>query len=132
MAKFSDLVGRTLIAVAGMEKGSDRIVFHCEGGEEFTMQHFQDCCERVEVEDVVGDVADLIGSPILVAEESTNSSEDPPGYKPEYAYRESFTWTFYKLATRKGYVDLRWLGESNGYYSEEVSLTGPGEDRWGY
>lgn len=75
------------------------------------------CCEQVSVEDVVGDVDDLVGSPILVCEESTNST-----FPPLNELDESYTWTFYKIATIKGWVDIRWYGESNGYYSEDVTF----------
>lgn len=82
----------------------------------FNFYHDQDCCENVYIESIVGDINDLIGNPILLAEESTNSTDNPP------KNADFFTWTFYKFATVKGYVDVRWLGESNGYYSESVTL----------
>lgn len=90
------------------------------------MRHLQDCGESVQLEDVAGSVEDLIGSPITQAEEVSSGGENaddlaPPGYKPPQ-YRDSWTWTFYKLATVKGYVTLRWLGESNGYYGEGVDF----------
>lgn len=116
---FSDLIGKTLAAVTG-EAGGEEIRFMCDDGSEYLMYHCQDCCEGVSIESIVGDLSDLIGRPILKAEETT-SSETPEGYNHDYE-PESQTWTFYKLATIKGYVDIRWFGSSNGYYSESVSF----------
>lgn len=117
---FENLRGKVLTEVTGLNKDSGEVTFKAEDGSVYLMYHEQDCCESVSIEDVCGCVDDLIGSEILLAEEIV--SEDwPEGVeKPEYC--DSFTWTFYKLATRKGWVDIRWFGESNGYYSESVDF----------
>lgn len=110
---FSDLLGKV---VKKIEKSHDEVVFHVEDGVRYKMYHQQDCCEDVWVEDVIGNLEYLIGSPITMAEEETNN--DNPLPDGDY----SQTWTFYKLATNKGYVTIRWYGTSNGYYSESVDF----------
>lgn len=84
--------------------------------EVFVFTHFQDCCESVYIEDISGSLDDLVGTPLLQAEEVEGETLDPVDYD------ESFTWTFYKFATIKGSVTVRWYGSSNGYYSESVHM----------
>ena len=86
--------------------------------EKYIFSHQQDCCESVNIESIVGDLQDLVNTPILITEESTG---DTPSDSTATPY-DSYTWTFYKFATFKGWVDIRWLGESNGYYSESVDV----------
>lgn len=117
---FNSLIGKTLTSVVG-EVGGESIVFTDSDGKTYTLYHDQDCCERVRVEDINGELSDLVGSPVLVAEENSNRNENPPGIKPP-EYQDSFTWTFYRIATQKGFVVIRWYGESNGYYSESVNF----------
>jgi hypothetical protein len=122
MAEFKDLVGVTLARVIG-EVGGEQIDFEAEDGRTWRMFHAQDCCEHVLVEDICGDLSDLVGSPIVSAEESTSENVNPEGIKPpEYPRDDSFTWTFYRIATAKGLVVIRWYGDSNGYYSESVDF----------
>jgi len=110
---FSILIGKTLSKI---EVCNDVIDFLTTCGKHYQMYHERDCCESVHLEDISGiPIQDLIGYPVLIADERTNS-----GKSDEDPY--SFTWTFYELATINGAVTIRWYGTSNGYYSEKVSF----------
>jgi len=113
-AKIESMVGKIFTRVSG-GVGSGEMVFE-NATERFVFFHAQDCCESVDINDITGDLEDLVGEPLWIAVEVSGATE------PDVEHYESYTYTFYKFATRKGYVDVRWLGESNGYYSEGVSL----------
>ena len=114
---MAQMLGKTFVQVTG-SVGDGTMTFETAKGERFMFAHSQDCCESVSIEDICGDLQDLVGEPLLLADEV--EGETPVDFNERD--HESVTWTFYKFATRKGYVDVRWLGESNGYYSEGVDL----------
>lgn len=133
---MKELIGKTVIKIEG-NKNSEEMFFYLEDGSVYKMYHSQDCCESVHIEDIIGDLDDLIGSPILKSTEECSDKkldltdeekviqvtnkldlkEEDNSYEPE-----SFTWTFYRIATIKGTVTIRWYGTSNGYYSESASF----------
>lgn len=113
MLEFSSIIGRVFSKVIN---DNDKELLFIEPGMKsgFKLYHEQDCCEDVYISDICGNLADLENSPILQAEEVSYIMNEA---------EESGTWTFYKIATRKGYVTIRWNGQSNGYYSEAVTFT---------
>lgn len=111
MANFEDLKGKVLTNIERV--GDEELIFTCKDGSKYKMYHEQDCCEDVRIEDVTGDLNDLLNSEVMVSEERTNEGETDWG---------SETWTFYTIRTQKASVDIRWHGESNGYYSESVDF----------
>lgn len=120
---FSILVGKTLTHIH-VSPDNDYIQFICNDRTQYKMLHHQDCCESVYVEDINGDLNDLLNTPILRATEDSINNGDKD-LKPELfneSHGDSITYTFYHLATIKGYVTIRWYGTSNGYYSESVDF----------
>ena len=97
-----------------INKERDEILFWVSDTLRYNMYHSQDCCEDVYVEDLCGDLEDLVDSEILVAHESSNEEDDEGGV---------VQWTFYHLVTQKGWVTIRWYGWSIGYYCTELSIT---------
>lgn len=117
---FGKLVGKTMASIEN--KNNLEVIFTQDNGHVYKLYHNQDCCEQVSVDDICGDLEDIIGSPILLAEEITNEQDVNPVDIIPPEYQESFIWTFYKLSTIKGSVTIRWYGASNGYYSERVDF----------
>jgi hypothetical protein len=112
---LNDLSGRILCKVEQI--GDDELRFYLTEEHYLKMYHSQNCCESVVIEDIVGDLEDLVGTPLLLVEEVSNYDAVPP-----YEYYDSYTWTYYRFRTIKGSVDIRWYGSSNGYYSERVDI----------
>ena len=109
--KFENLTGATLVFME-LQKGDggDVLVLKDKNGNRYEMYHNQDCCESVWLEDQCGSWQDILYSPILSAHVVESEQE------------RGCTWTFYTLVTIHGSMTLRWIGESNGYYSESVSF----------
>ena len=116
---FEDLQGRILSKVVQLD---DELHFHLTDNHYVRMYHAQDCCESVSIEDIVGNLDDLVGTPLLLVEEVSNYEFDDDDTDEDDYYGESETWTYYRFRTIKGSVDIRWYGTSNGYYSESVNI----------
>lgn len=107
---FQEMIGAVIESIT---KTDDKLVFHASDGRNFKFSHSQNCCESVYIEDITGDLDDLIGSPLVEAELTSNIDRSGKS--------DLVIWSFYRYATAKGTVTVRWIGESNGYYSVSVS-----------
>ena len=106
---IDQIKGMTITAVIYKES-NESLLIHLNT-HVLEMIHHQDCCETVYLTDVVGSFEDLIGYPLLEVSESTVNAESSD---------VSATASYYNFRTVKASVQLRWLGESNGFYSETI------------
>ena len=108
-SKFEQIQGMTITAVVYKED-DESLLIHLNT-HVLEMIHHQGCCETVYLADVVGSFEDLIGYPLLEVSESIVDIGNSD---------ISSTASYYNFKTVKASVQLRWIGESNGFYSETV------------
>ena len=115
--------------VYGLHEETEDIAFHCKDDYIVVMYHEQDCCEQVYLDscDSVTNGVDIYTDCDWceieeVSSEGCGSKTYGARSNGEPWEDDSFTWTFYKLKTNKGYDNMRWYGCSNGYYSESVDF----------
>ena len=114
MFTFELVKGKTIVEVVGLKKQEESVTLKLDDNSELEFYHEYSCCEDFWLEDFEFSGKDIVGAKILnvllVSE------------KQEVTDNGSMTWTFYKIQTDKGELFMRWCGESNGYYSEDVDI----------
>lgn len=58
------MLGRVIRSVR-LAPDKTELIFEADNNVRFRFYHEQDCCEKVAIEDVVGDLEDLIDAPVL-------------------------------------------------------------------
>ena len=122
MKMFELVKGKTIVEVVGLKKQEESVVLRLDDKSELEFYHEYSCCENFWLEDFEFSGKSVIGAKIL---DVVLVSE-----KRDVTEWGSMTWTFYKIQTDKGELFMRWCGESNGYYSEDVDIkyTSPNEE----
>jgi hypothetical protein len=106
---ISTIIGQKILKIK-ISEDKCTILFYTDKSK-FIMHHGQECCEDVHLEEVHGgDLTDLEGTIITSASEDICSNEEG-------------TLTFYRFGNKDITLTIRWIGTSNGYYSENVSFT---------
>jgi len=113
--------GKIISDIAGLATDSDKIEIFFEDNYRMILEHDQDCCEQVYVDQVDNDVNRHIGAIFYELIEKIVTNKECPQWSVK-EYNDSMTATFYDLITSKGRLSFRWKGESNGYYSESVNV----------
>lgn len=115
------LIGKTITSIVGAEKDCDRVTITCDAGAEFVMYHSQYCCESVQIFQVCG-----VPTPgrVITCRESDEKPEWCDVSNHCIVYSHTWTVYYFTVLTPAGESSfaIAWLGESNGYYSEDVSF----------
>lgn len=112
LCEISDLENKYFESVCVEE---DRVIFS-NSIYKYELYHERQCCETVYIESINGDLADIEGAVIRRADHYSGpwtSEDDDDG-----------SYNFYTIRTHKGFVDIRYNGSSNGYYSVDADLYG--------
>jgi hypothetical protein len=111
---IKNLIGETLEYI-DIDEDNNQILLTTKSGKRIMIYHGQDCCENVRIVDTIGNWNNLIGKVIIDTDEEIINSSDKDGY-------DSRTETNLTFKVDSDTVISKWIGESNGYYSENVDI----------
>lgn len=119
---FFELVGKTIVATSGIKTGDSDYTFTLSDGSIVRFCHELDGNDHsASVFAINGDPDQLLYKKIIFAEEDNPSDHPLVG---DMSSADSYTITTFTIKTEGGWqMEVVWLGESNGYYDESVSIS---------
>jgi len=110
------LVGEILTHI-DVDADNEEILLTTQSGRRFRVYHNQNCCENVNIVDTEGEWHTLLNKKLVEVKHTEYDDGVPP-----YDGCESYTKTAILFRVDDATVISRWVGTSNGYYSETVDL----------
>jgi hypothetical protein len=113
---FRQLIGKTIVKIEFLEE-DDRIIFTTDDKTAYSCYHMQECCEIVQIEQIIGDLQSICNSPIVEAEWHEYYHDISSDDEENDVYSRTTT-TQYILTEQGESVKIIWDGQSNGCYGE--------------
>lgn len=110
----TSMVGKVFSKIE-MDRHQEFIIFSFEDGSVFKMGHNQECCEKVYLEDIVGDITKMIGQTVISASHTSDGDLSDDGVTV-------IEYNFYTIQGNLDSITLRWYGETNSCYSINATL----------
>jgi hypothetical protein len=104
-----------ILTYIDVDDENNTIMLTTASGRKIKIYHDQECCEYVRIESLEGDFRDLIGK-VIIEFEHLEEYED----SNDYGDHQTKTSLVFKVDGAT--VISKWVGDSNGYYSESVDL----------
>ena len=121
------LIQRERLTFIDIDEERNEILLTTETGNVILIHHNQDCCESVIIESIDGEAKRLIGGfvDLTIEVEEGEGEVEYECERPEASDRklyEHWTRTTLTFTANNETLISRWVGESNGYYSESVDI----------
>lgn len=109
--ELSEFVGKTIVELyqTGFKTDENKI---------FYFHHDRDCCETIKFVRWRGNKKSILNIPLT----SCTLSHDEPPEDCDRLYSDSHTWTVFRFEAGENWCETCFLGESNGYYGEDVVI----------
>lgn len=109
-----ELIGKTITDVAIMDQlDEDRVKLCCSDGSKYIMGHTQQHSESVYLEEVEGNIFDILNSPVIDAREDVSN---------DWVGHSGHIYTTYIIATNNGAVVFKWAGTEDEDCSGDVRI----------